>query len=190
MEQALITIQNAVEEHRQVLSATESLAPLVAAAAVRISESLASGGKLLLCGNGGSACDAQHLAAEFVGRFLKNRRAFAAIALNTDVAALTAIGNDFGFEQIFARQIEALGQEGDMLIAISTSGNSPNVLRAVEEARRKELYVIGLTGGTGGQLALAANLALVVPSTTTARVQEMHILLGHAICQYVEEALL
>jgi D-sedoheptulose 7-phosphate isomerase len=148
---------------------------------------LGRGGKILLCGNGGSAADAQHLAAEFVNRFQRDRRALAAIALTTDTSVLTSIGNDSSFDQIFSRQVEALARPGDLLIAISTSGNSPNVLKAVEAARRLGVATVGLCGGSGGALAAAADEAFVVPSRETPRIQEIHITLGHVWCALTED---
>ncbi|HSB67789.1 MAG TPA: D-sedoheptulose 7-phosphate isomerase [Candidatus Methylomirabilis sp.] len=148
---------------------------------------LRRGGKLLFLGNGGSAADAQHLAAEFVNRFLVDRKALAALALTTDTSVLTSIGNDLGIEQLFSRQVEALARPGDLVVAISTSGSSPNVLRAVEAARRLGCRTVGLTGGSGGALAKAVDDAFVVPSQETPRIQETHITLGHALCALVEE---
>jgi D-sedoheptulose 7-phosphate isomerase len=142
--------------------------------------------KLMLFGNGGSAGDAQHTATEFVCRFVRNREALAAIALTTDSSVLTAIGNDFGFEQIFARQIRALGRPGDVAIGISTSGRSANVLEGIKVAREMELTTIALTGGSGGELAGLADIALIVPSDRTATIQECHIALLHAMCEAVE----
>ncbi len=147
------------------------------------------GHKLLLLGNGGSAADAQHIAAEFVGRFVKERIPLPAIALTTDTSALTAIGNDYGYEQVFSRQVRALGQAGDVLIAISTSGRSPSVLEAVKAAHDLGMIVIGLTGGTGGALAETADVALVVPSRNTARIQECHLAIEHIFCEIVEAVL-
>ncbi len=144
------------------------------------------GNKILFSGNGGSAADAQHLAAEFVGRFEKERIALPAIALTTDSSNLTAIGNDYGFDKIFSRQIEGLAQEGDLFIAISTSGNSQNILEAVNACREKSVKTIGFLGKDGGKLAKRVDLPLVVPSDNTARIQEMHIMMGHMICELVE----
>ena len=155
----------------------------------RMAETLRRGGKILLFGNGGSAADAQHLAAEFVGRFARNRRALAALALTTDTSALTSIGNDLGFDQIFARQVEALGRPGDVVVAISTSGNSPNVLKGIEAAQRRGCITVGVTGGSGGVLAKLVDVVFVVPSNETPRIQETHITLGHALCALVEELL-
>ncbi len=168
----------------------EQYAPRIEIVARRMAEALQRGGKLLFFGNGGSAADAQHLAAEFVNRFLHNRGALAAVALTTDSSALTSIGNDLGFDQVFARQVEALARPGDVVVAISTSGNSPNVLRGVEAARRLGCTSVGLSGGSGGLLATAVDEAFVVPSTETPRIQETHITMGHALCAVVEEILL
>jgi len=155
---------------------------------VILTETLKKQKKILLCGNGGSAADAQHIAAELVGRFKKERRALAAVALTTDTSALTAIANDYDFSQVFARQIEALGSEGDLLVAISTSGESENVLKAVEEAKRKSMRVIGLLGRDGGRIKDFCDASVVVPINSTARIQEMHILVAHIWCAMVDEA--
>jgi D-sedoheptulose 7-phosphate isomerase len=156
-------------------------------AARMIADCFGAGGKLLLCGNGGSAADAQHIAGEFVNRFLpQDRRALPAIALSTDGGVLTCIANDTGFENVFARQIEALGTRGDVCLAITTSGNSPNVIAAIEQAHIKEMKVIGLLGRDGGRCAALCDLALVVPSEDTQRIQETHNLIGHILCELVE----
>jgi len=168
----------------------QELGATIAQAGHLLVEALRAGGKLLLFGNGGSAADAQHLAAEFVGRYEKDRSPLAAIALTTDTSALTAIGNDYGFEQVFARQIRALGRRGDVAIAISTSGRSQNVILGIEAAREAGLGTIALTGGDGGKLAPIVDIAIVVPSTTTARIQECHITIGHVLCEYVDRELL
>ena len=168
----------------------DQYAPRIEAVSRRMAEVLRGGGKLLFFGNGGSAADAQHLAAEFVNRFLLDRGPLAALALTTDTSALTSIGNDLGFDQIFARQVEALGRPGDLVVAISTSGNSLNVLRGVEAARRLGCATVGLTGGSGGLLAQAVEEAFVVPSAETPRIQEAHITLGHVLCALVEELLI
>lgn len=152
-------------------------------------DSLRSGGKILFFGNGGSAADAQHLAAELTIRFVANRRALAGIALTTDSSALTACGNDLGFELVFARQIEALGRAGDVAIGFSTSGNSPNVVRALETARTLGMTAAAFTGKTGGKLQGVADPILVIPSSKTARIQEMHGLLGHILCEEIEDRL-
>ena len=161
---------------------------IVQAASI-ITSCLQSGGKLLLFGNGGSAADAQHLAAEFVGRFVAERRGLSAVALTTDSSILTAVGNDYGFEQVFARQIQALGRPGDIAIGISTSGTSPNVLEAVKAARSQGLRTIGLSGKDGGALAQAVDIAIVVQSDHTAQVQECHIAIGHLLCELTEREL-
>lgn len=154
-----------------------------------ICDTLAAGNKVLLCGNGGSAADAQHIAAELVGRYEQPRRAFPAIALTTDTSALTAIGNDYGFEDVFARQVEALAVRGDVLIAISTSGKSPNVIKAAERARAIGCKTIALTGVSGEPLASQCDLAVVVSANRTSRVQEAHITIGHLWCEMVDALL-
>lgn len=148
-----------------------------------------SGGKILFFGNGGSASDAQHLATELAARYITDRKAIAALALTTDTSALTAIGNDMGFEKIFSRQVEALGREGDVAVGISTSGNSPNVLEALKTARGMGIVTVGLTGGAGGKMPDLCDIILCVPSKTTARVQEMHITLGQMLCGALEKRL-
>jgi D-sedoheptulose 7-phosphate isomerase len=155
-------------------------------AAEMISVTLASGGKLLIFGNGGSAADAQHIAGELVNRFLQERKALPAIALSTDGGVLTCIANDTGFENVFARQIEALGREGDVCIAISTSGQSANIVVACEQARSQGIKVIGLLGRDGGKVAPLCDLALIVPSDDTQRIQETHNLIGHIMCELIE----
>ena len=164
-----------------------SCAGSIARAAEVIAAVFLSRGKLLLCGNGGSAADCQHMAAEFVSRFSKDldRRALPAIALTTDTSFLTGFGNDFGFEGIFGRQVEALGSPGDVLIAISTSGNSPNVIRAVEAARKGSMITIALTGN-GGRLSVIAEVPITVPSTDTQYIQEAHLAVEHILCELVE----
>lgn len=154
-----------------------------------IARALREGRKLLLFGNGGSATDASHIAAEFVGRYHKDRTPLPAIALGSDPAAVTCIANDYGYEELFARQVRAHGQKGDIAIAISTSGNSPNVLKGVEAARACGLTTIGWTGRDGGKLAALVDHAFVVPSAVTARIQETHITLGHVLCELVESEL-
>jgi D-sedoheptulose 7-phosphate isomerase len=145
--------------------------------------------KILIAGNGGSAADAQHFAGELVSRFYFDRPALAAIALTTDTSILTAIGNDYGYEDVFSRQIQALGQAGDVFIAISTSGNSPNILKAIAQAKAQGLTVIGLTGRTGGKMKALCDLCLCVPSDSTPRIQECHLVLEHTLCACIEEAL-
>jgi D-sedoheptulose 7-phosphate isomerase len=158
-------------------------------AASLIAECLRSRGKLLLFGNGGSAAHAQHLAAEFVGRFVLERKALPAIAFTTDSSILTAVGNDYGFDQIFARQMEALGCPNDVAIAISTSGNSPNVMEAVRTARKQNVKTIGLAGNDGGMLAKSVDFPITVAAENTARIQECHIAIGHILCELAESEL-
>lgn len=151
-----------------------------------IKEALANGNKVLFCGNGGSAADSQHLAAEFVGRFQKERQGLPAIALTVDTSILTAVGNDYGFDKVFVRQVEALAKKGDVLIGISTSGNSGNVVQAVELAKQKGVYCVGMTAEGGGKLLQRCDECIAVPAKVTARAQEMHILIGHIICELVD----
>jgi len=176
-------------EHQAVFARLAALQPQVEAAARTLSHCLRSGGKLMLCGNGGSAADCQHLAAELTGRFVHDRRPLAAMALTTDTSALTCIANDYAFDQVFVRQVQGLGRPGDCLLALSTSGRSANVLQAVEVATGLGLHTIGLLGGDGGLLRERCQQAVVVPSTTTARIQEAHIFIGHTLCGLIEEAL-
>ena len=150
---------------------------------------LAAGGQLLVAGNGGSAADAQHIVAELTGRFMRERHPFRALALHANTSALTAIGNDYGFEHVFARELTAHARPGDVLLGISTSGNSANILRAIEAAREKKVAVIGLTGESGGKMRNVCDLCICIPSRSTPRIQEMHITIGHAICELLEERL-
>jgi D-sedoheptulose 7-phosphate isomerase len=181
-------IQSSIDV-KQALLRDSAFHALVAQVAAQIVESLRAGGKVLFFGNGGSAADAQHLAAEFTGRYLKERRALPALALHANTSSLTAIGNDYGFEFVFARQLEALGKEGDVAIGISTSGNSANVLRAMESAKAKKIYTVALVGASGGAMKKLADCALCMPSDETPRIQECHILTGHLICEIVEQML-
>lgn len=162
---------------------------LVASAAEMIAESFKSGGKLLIVGNGGSAADAQHLAAEFVNRFVIERPPLPALALTTDTSTITSIGNDYAFDQTFSKQVRALGRAGDVLLAISTSGNSPNILKAVETAKALDIKVIGLTGKGGGALAKGSDILLDVEAKATARIQEVHITICHILCELVDNML-
>ena len=155
-----------------------------------LAETFRKGNKVLLFGNGGSAMDASHLAAEFVGRYRRERAPLAAVSLSADQAKLTCIANDYGYDEVFARQIQALGKPGDVAVGISTSGNSPNVLKGLQAARAQGLVTVGWTGGTGGRLVGLADHVFIVPSTVVARIQETHITLGHALCELVDEALL
>lgn len=182
-------VTGALDEHLELMAwVREHLPEAIEAAAKLLIDSLAAGGKILIFGNGGSAADAQHIAAELVGRFRAERRGLPAVALTTDTSALTAIANDYGYERVFARQVEALAAPGDVVVALSTSGNSPNVVRAVEEAARIGCGSISLTGRDGGALGKLANVHLNVPHDDTARVQEAHITLGHILCDCVERA--
>lgn len=154
--------------------------------AKRVEQALSQGHKVLFCGNGGSAADSQHLAAEFVGRFQKERKGLPAVALTVDTSILTAIANDYGYEMVFARQVQALGEAGDILVGISTSGNSKNVLLAIKEAKEKGITCIGMTAEGGGKMAEECDICLAVPAKVTARAQEMHILMGHILCELVD----
>ncbi|WP_304622678.1 D-sedoheptulose 7-phosphate isomerase [Pedobacter sp. MC2016-14] len=177
------------KEHMEVANAsTNGISEDISTACSIIVDCLKQGNKVLLFGNGGSAGDAQHIAAEFVGRFVKERRSLPAIALTTDTSAITAIGNDYGFEHIFKRQVEGLAVGGDVLIGISTSGNSANVIKALAYGAQLGCKTIGLTGRDGGKMNDCCDLNIVVPSDVTARIQEMHILIGHMICSVVDDS--
>ena len=176
-------LADSIRTKEQVL---KTLVPVIEQAAHLLIDALANGKKILICGNGGSAADSQHIAAELVGKLCIKRRALPAIALTTDTSNLTAVGNDFGYEWIFQRQVEALGQPGDVLLGISTSGKSPNVLSAVKTARDQKMKVLAFSGGEGGPLAKAADVAVVIPSTNTQRIQESHITVGHVLCELIE----
>lgn len=177
-----------INEHLSVIKSIgeENFTTRIGEVCKMIADALNTGNKILLFGNGGSASDAQHIAAEFTGRFVKNRKAYAAIALTTDTSALTAIANDYGFERVFARQVEALARPGDVLIGISTSGNSPNVLQALLAGKEAGCKLVGFTGNTGGQMKGLCDITLLVNSETTARIQEAHILIGHIICSAID----
>jgi D-sedoheptulose 7-phosphate isomerase len=178
-------IQRSIEVKQSLLQDAVFQAHVLRAA-LEIVKALRGGGKVLFFGNGGSAADAQHLAAEFTGRYLKERRALPALALHANTSALTAIGNDYGFDLVFSRQVEALGKAGDVAIGISTSGNSPNVLRALEAAKALSIYTVALIG-EGGKMKEAAECAICIPSRETPRIQECHILTGHIICEIAED---
>jgi D-sedoheptulose 7-phosphate isomerase len=180
-------LSNSLQEHlKTIQQLIDSALPKIEQSGQMICEALASGRKVLLCGNGGSAADAQHIAAELVGCYEKQRRSWPAIALTTDTSALTAVSNDLGYEQVFARQVTGLAQAGDVLIAISTSGKSKNVLRAAEAAREIGCKTIALTGATEDPLGSLCDVAVAVPSTRTSRVQEAHITVGHLWCEMVD----
>jgi D-sedoheptulose 7-phosphate isomerase len=183
-------LARSLEEHLKAIQALiDSRLPEIEAAGSLIWDALKSGNKILLCGNGGSAADAQHKAAELVGRYEQQRRAFPAISLTTDTSALTAVSNDYGYEEVFARQVEALAVAGDVLIAISTSGKSTSVVKAADEARARGCKTIALTGCSGEPLTAHCDLAVLVPSDRTSRVQEAHITIGHLWCEMVDRAL-
>lgn len=182
-------VETRLAEHEAVLQATKAMAADIARAGAIIQQALSSGHKILFCGNGGSAADAQHLAAEIVGRFQKERRPYPAIALTVDTSILTAVANDYGYDTVFSRQVLALGNAGDVLVGISTSGNSANVVAAIAAARQKGMQVIGMTAIGGGKMKDRCDLCLAVPAKTTARAQEMHILIGHILCEIAEETM-
>jgi D-sedoheptulose 7-phosphate isomerase len=171
------------------MQAVTAIADVVEQAAAVVTRALQGGGQVFFCGNGGSSADAQHLASEFLGRFLKERDSWAATALSANIAAITAIGNDYGFEDIFSRQLRGLGRAGDVLFGISTSGRSANVLKALQVARDMNVHAIGLTGAAAAPMDEIADLTIHAPASRTPRIQEMHIVIGHALCEIVEEAL-
>jgi D-sedoheptulose 7-phosphate isomerase len=183
-------LETTLAESAKAIAAITGILRELGQACELLSERIQAGGCVLAFGNGGSAAQAQHLAAELVGRFEQDRRALPALALTTDTSALTAIGNDYSFEEIFARQIRALARPGDVALAISTSGNSPNVLRALDAAREKNLRTIGLTGRKGGRMRERVDLCLCVPSDSTPRIQEAHLVISHILCHMVETSLL
>lgn len=187
-ESTLDSITSSFEAHLAVARDTAGeLRDTVEAVAAALVASLERGGRILICGNGGSAADAQHIAAEFDGRFLRERRPLPAMALTCNSSSVTAIGNDYGFDRVFARAVEAHGRPGDVLIAISTSGRSGNVLAAAEVGRARDMVVVAMTGARGRDLGALADHVLAVPSESTPRIQEMHILLGHIVCDIVEQ---
>jgi D-sedoheptulose 7-phosphate isomerase len=174
-------------EVKQAILKDNCVMEMIQAIAEVCVQTLRSGGKLIFFGNGGSAADAQHLVAELVGRYLVERQALAAVALTTNTSCLTAIGNDYSYDEVFSRQIEAIGRKGDIAVGISTSGNSQNVIRAIRTAKERSLVTVGMTGGDGGKLRGEVDYCLCVPSSQTPRVQEAHILLGHIVCEIIEE---
>ena len=181
-------VMSQCDEISAAFAELKCLAPAVEAAAKLWIDALRGGGKVMFCGNGGSAADAQHLAAELSGRYEMNRPGMAGLALTTDTSAITAIANDMGFETVFARQVEALGRPGDVLYAISTSGNSPNVRRAAEKARAMGIAVVGVTGRNGGALKGLSDVLLAVPASKANHIQELHIAVGHMLCGLAERA--
>lgn len=179
-------VDRALADHQTTVAALAALRPQIREVASRMRETLAQGGKILWMGNGGSAADSQHLAAEMVGRFRRERCGLASIALTTDTSILTSVGNDYGFDHVFARQVESLSTAADVVVGISTSGNSRNVVAGIRAARQLGACTVGLLGGTGGALVDLCDLPLLVPSGETARIQEAHILIGHILCELVE----
>jgi D-sedoheptulose 7-phosphate isomerase len=180
-------IQAEFEAHKKTIEATlKTLIPNVEKASLMFIETLTRGNKILLCGNGGSASDAQHIAAELTGRYKSERRGLPGIALTTDTSAITAISNDYGYNRVFDRQVEALAQKGDLLVGISTSGNSKNILNALNVAKELGCITLGLSGKDGGEMNEICDLNIVIPSFDTPRIQEMHILIGHTLCQAVD----
>ena len=183
-------IRKQLQDHRVLIELLErDMASQIAEMSSLIATALSNGSKLLVMGNGGSAADSQHFVAEIVGRFKMERKALPAVALSTDTSILTAIGNDYGFESIFSRQVEALAEPGDVMVGLSTSGNSPNVLKALKAAHERGCRTVGLLGKDGGSIRTACDLALVVPSTDTPRIQEGHITIIHIVCDLVEKKL-
>ena len=185
----LTMIKSELQAHKETIDKTiEVMVPSIEEASKLVSKTLLDGHKVLLCGNGGSAADAQHIAAELSGRYKTERKGLPGIALTTDTSALTAIANDYGYDRIFDRQVEALANEGDLLIGISTSGNSANVISALKLAKELGCTTLGMSGRDGGAMNEVCTLNLVVPSFDTPRIQEMHILIGHIICQAVDDS--
>lgn len=178
--------EKAIADHLAVIASIRSQQPLLESIAAEITAAVLAGKKVLWCGNGGSAADSQHLAAELMGRFRRERRALASIALTTDTSILTAIGNDYGYEHVFRRQVEALCEKGDVLVGISTSGNSKNVCLALETAKQRGAFTVAFTGQGGGAMAGIAHTALCINSKDTARIQEGHTLCGHMLCDWIE----
>ncbi|MDR6941310.1 D-sedoheptulose 7-phosphate isomerase [Mucilaginibacter pocheonensis] len=181
-------VLNELKDHQNIIQKViDTLSGDIEAACEMIISTIKSGNKVLLAGNGGSAADAQHIAAELSGRFIKHRKALPGIALTVDTSALTAIANDYGYEHVFARQVEAYAQPGDLFIGISTSGNSPGILNAFDTATQFKCKTLGLSGRDGGKMNGKCQLNIIVPSDITARIQEMHILIGHILCKAVDD---
>ncbi len=183
-------ISEILREHAEAVNTLQALEESIILFADRCLEVLRQGGKMLLMGNGGSAADCQHFAAELVGRFKKERKGLASIALSTDTSILTSLGNDYSFDIIFERQVEALANEGDLVVGLSTSGTSVNILRGLEQAKKMSCYTVGLLGRDGGTVKDIVDLPLIVPVNDTARVQECHIIIIHIVCQIIEEGFL
>jgi len=186
----MISFHQEIQSHIAVMQSLEDIKDEIDQAVHQLVTAIARGNKLLVCGNGGSAADAQHFAAEIVGRFKKERRPWPAVALTTDTSILTAVGNDYGFDEVFARQVEGVGRPGDVLMGISTSGNSPNVLKAVETARDRNIITLGLLGRAGGELAKKVTHPMVVSAQDTARIQEAHIFPIHYMAGCIETGLM
>lgn len=186
----MVNISALIREHQQVITSLDDLIPEIERVGQEMTTCLKNGGKLIFMGNGGSAADAQHLAAEFIGRFQKDRKPYRAIALTTDTSILTAVANDYGYDEVFSRQIEGLCDPGDIVVGMSTSGNSPNVVKSISLANRLGAVTVGFAGQRyGGELAQQARYCLIVPSMVTARIQEAHMLAGHILCEWVETEL-
>jgi D-sedoheptulose 7-phosphate isomerase len=183
---AAIVLGGAIEEHLKVVRQLLDQQDVLQSIALAMTATLRGGGKILWCGNGGSAADSQHLAAEIVGRYRRDRRGLPSVALTTDTSIMTAVANDYGYEAVFSRQVHALGSTGDLLVGISTSGNSVNVIAALEAARSQGLVTVGFTGADGGKLAALVDHLFAVSSHDTARIQEAHILAGHMLCDWIE----
>ena len=182
-------VAQSISEHQDVVLMLSELNHDICNAVQLLKNTVKTGGKIMICGNGGSAADSQHIAAELTGRFSVNRKPIPGLALSTDTSAITAIANDFSYEEIFSRQIDAIGNPGDCLIGISTSGKSKNVIKAIESAHTSGIKTIGLLGCEGGYIGHLANLSIIVPSVKTSRIQEMHILIGHILCGALEREL-
>jgi D-sedoheptulose 7-phosphate isomerase len=178
-----------LQQHLDVVNASKDLDAIIYQSIFLLTESITKGGKIIFCGNGGSAADSQHLASEFTGRFIKDREPIASLALTTDSSALTCISNDYSYEQVFARQLKAIGKEGDVFVGISTSGNSNNIIEAIKVAKDMGIKTISLLGNDGGAMKDLGDLSIIIPSDVTARIQEMHILVGHTLCGGVEQEL-
>lgn len=183
------SIKNAITEHIEVVSKLTSIVPNIKSIGEQLVRCLNKGGKIVWMGNGGSAADSQHLAAELVGRYQRERQGLASIALTTDSSILTAVSNDYGYETVFARQIQALCTKQDIVIGISTSGNSKNIINGIKAAKDIGIYTVALLGGSGGALKELVDLSLIVPSDKTARIQEAHILIGHILCEMLDESI-
>lgn len=182
-------INKYIEDHTQVFSTLKDEIDLINTIGLKLASCLESGGKILFCGNGGSSSDSQHLAGELMGRFISNRMALPAIALSSDSAVVSCIANDFGYDYVFSRQVEALARPGDVLVGLSTSGNSANVLNAIIQANKLGVDTVGLLGKDGGKINGISNVSLIVKSDVTARIQECHIFIGHVLCSIIENKL-